>query len=123
MQAYRTVGAVLTVLALTLSLAEAVWASTCAPMAMSPVAAAVEHAAQPQPDCPGQVHGQQNEDDPGSHCPFSPVVGHDCAAAASLPAHPTLASMASLELTMREPAAPQAIETLIGAAPFRPPRA
>ena len=119
----RTLGAVLTLVALTLSLAETVWASTCSPMAMGPVAAAVEHASQPGPDCPGQIHGEQDNGDPASHCPFSPVVGHGCAAAASLPTQPSFPPAPSLEVTLLEPPSAQAIDTLIGAALFRPPRA
>lgn len=110
-------------MALTLSLAETVWASTCAPMAMGPVGAAVEHASQPDPDCPGQTHGEQDDADPGSHCPFSPVVSHGCAAAASLPTHPSFAPAPSLEIAIIEPASAGAVDTLIGAVLFRPPRA
>ncbi len=123
MRTRRTVGAVLTLSALTLSLAETVWASTCAPMAMGPVAAAVEHGAQPRPDCPGQTRGERDEADPGSHCPFSPVVSQSCVSAASLPTYASFAPAPSLQVTIVEPSSARAVETWIGAALFRPPRA
>lgn len=123
MRTRRTLGAVLTLLALTLSLAETVWASTCAPMGMDPVTAAVEHGTQPDSDCHGQSHGEQDGADPESQCPFSPAVTQGCAAAASLPTHPPLAQVPSLETAVLEPTPAHATETLIGATHFRPPRA
>lgn len=123
MRARRTFGAILTLMALTLSLAETVWASTCAPMAMGTMEVAVEHATQPADDCPGPSRSGRDDADPGSHCPFSPVVTQGCAAAASMPTQAPLAQVPSLETSILELSPVQAIETLIGAAPFRPPRA
>lgn len=123
MRAYRTIGAVLTLLALTLSLAETAWASTCAPMPMDPMGAAVEHGAHTSPGCPGQTHGERSDADPESHCPLVPVVSQGCTAAASLPTHPSPVPAPSLEVAVLDPPSARAVETLIGTALFRPPRA
>lgn len=123
MRTPHAVGAVLTLLAMILSLAGTVWASTCAPMAAGTFATSAVHAAPPESECPARTQAQSGHPGEGAHCPFSPVVGHDCTAAASIAAQPSLAPPPSLELALAESAPGQELNALIGAAPFRPPRA
>lgn len=123
MRPHRTIGAALTFLALTLSLAETVWASTCAPMAAGSAAASAVHATQPESDCPAATQAEDGRSGEGAHCPFSPVVGHDCAAAASIAAQPSFATPLSLEFALTGASPARERDGLFGAALFRPPRA
>ncbi|HUG39933.1 MAG TPA: hypothetical protein VMM12_05595 [Longimicrobiales bacterium] len=123
MQRSRRIAAVFAVVALTLSLAETVWASTCAPMSASPAVAAQEagHSA----DCPAKGHDEGSEHPGGEepHCPFAPVVTPGCVAAASLPTSSSVPTPPAVEAEVTEPAAAAAADLLLGAALFRPPRA
>ena len=112
-------------MALTLSLAETVWASTCAPMAASPAVAGASHDAEHSADCPGSKHGEGSEQPGGDepHCPFAPVVTPGCVAAASLPTSSLLAAPPAVEGELAELTAAAAADLLLWAALFRPPRA
>ena len=123
MQRSRRIAAVFALVALTLSLAETVWASTCAPMSASPAVAAQE--AGHSGDCPGSEHSEPSEQRGGDepHCPFAPVVTAGCVAAASLPTSTSLAAPPAVEGEVAEPTAAAAADLLLGTALFRPPRA
>ena len=125
MQRSRRIAAVFALVALTLSVAESVWASTCAPMSASPVLAATASGSPHAADCPGGDTGAGAERPGGEEppCPFAPVVTPGCVAAASLPASSAVPGPPALEAEDREPSAAAASDLLLGAALFRPPRA
>lgn len=131
MQRSRRVAAVLALVALTLSLAESVWASTCAPMSASSTVAAVANDTPNAAECAGGYHGRHGEDGertqrPGGeepHCPFAPVVTPGCVAAAALPTSSAVPAPPAIEREVAHPAAVAASDLLLQAALFRPPRA
>lgn len=125
MQRSRRIASLLALLASTLSVAETVWASTCAPMAASPVVAAAAQDAPHSADCPGSERGDRSERPGGDqpHCPFAPVVTPGCVAAASLPTSASLAAPPAVEGEVAEPTTAAAADILLVAALFRPPRA
>lgn len=92
----RTTAGLLALLSLTLSVAESVWASTCAPgMPMESPAAVVPSSDDHAPGClhVGTAHDDMDEgrhaSDDGRPCPFgSPAAAQACTGVASLPARP-----------------------------------
>lgn len=120
----RWIAGLFALVAMTFSLGETVWASTCAPMmdmqasAVSAQDAPSEHDGMPgMPDQPGTERGDGD-------CPFSPATAtQNCSAAASLPAQgivapaPTPACVAGLR------AATARQDLLLETALFHPPRA
>lgn len=123
---------VLALFALTLSIAETVWASMCGPgMTMDHSAMAV---AMPQeqsighdglPGIPGMpAEGQSETGGSEGDCPFapaSPVQG--CAAAASLPSHAARAPVSSPDGTASVFSDAMHRDLLLETALFHPPRA
>jgi len=136
----RVLSAILALVALTFSFAEAVVASTCAPMrvmddltmmddvmavpASSEAAAGSEAAPNPM-DCPFMTAHDEREGDreDGRHCPFGPALGQGCAVAPSLPG-----LMLDVSAAPAQSASPSSLDEvrphlLLARALFHPPRA
>jgi hypothetical protein len=129
---FRFLAALFALVALSLSLAEGVWASTCAPgMGMDSAAMASMDVASHEVDCPAATIGShtdrsgtdRNQTDV-PHCPFVPAwVAGSCAVAASLPAGSFASLSPSAEGALLAVAPDDARDILLVSAFFRPPRA
>jgi len=118
----RLLPGVLTLLALTLSFAEAVWASSCAMDMCAPVAVASSSAEdQAVPALQTHAGAQQDEDQP---CPFGPLVAlQGCTGAASLATEGVEIPTGSVVLRAQEfPVSAESGSPALDAL-FRPPRA
>jgi len=120
----RVLAGVLALVAMASSFAEAVLASTCAPMAAM-AEQAMDESESSAMDCPLMAghEGVPETGGTGGHCPLGPAVGQGCFAAASLPvpaAHP---------LGLSDRGAPRPVvddvrpDLLLAHALFHPPRA
>lgn len=132
----RILAGSLALVAMSLSFAETVLASVCAPAAMAamdgtaiqaPVSAAMDGPADVDGagmDCArmaGQDEGRRGAPDP--NCPLSPAVGPGCTAVASLPGSSCEAALPpshGVQRTIVDEARP---DLLLSHALFRPPRA
>ena len=121
----RWIAGLFAFVAMTLSVAETVWASTCAPMAdmREPAASAqnapTEHSGMPgMPGEPGTEGGEEAE------CPFSPATtAQGCSGAASLPAQAIGALAPAPERIAGVRTATTRQDPLLETALFHPPRA
>ena len=119
---FRTMAGVLTLLALSLSFAEGVWASVCesgmADMADMPME---QHAGMNMPDQPADEVPSEHQGQPESDCPVTLVTGA-CTGSLQLPAGATAATAAPWHeasiaaTTDLQPTSPTTSEV------FRPPR-
>lgn len=122
----RVLAGLLALAALTLSFAETVLASTCAPMPvamgdMGPTGGEAPDPPRPM-DCPLMAnHGQRP--DRGEHCPLNPAAGQGCAAAAALPASLSRSAPPDAEGSRRVVIDDARPDLLLAHARFRPPRA
>lgn len=132
----RFAAGLLTSLALTLSLSQSVWASTCAPdMQMHASAGATSDETPPgqhcghegRPEGPDQRWGQgglANGGEDAPHCPFnSPAAAQSCAGVASLPAYASIFAAFSPERVVSRSATDVGQDLLLQRKLFRPPRA
>lgn len=117
----RYIAGLLTFVALTFSLAEGVWASTCAlEMGMS---APTSHGMPAGHDCLTGHPGERDRPDVPD-CPFGPVsAAQGCVAAASLPAASVVEIALSPESTSLAPTTETERQLLLGSALFHPPKA
>lgn len=124
----RFLAGILSLLALTFSFAEAVRASTCAPVTtMAGDVMTISSGNVSGPDCHvfGEArHGEPDREEGERYCPFgSAMTAQSCTGAASMPAH----SSALLAPSFEEAAAGFALEArrdlLLESTLFRPPRA
>lgn len=111
--------------AMTLSIAETVWASACASMATMAVSRAAATASDAMPDMPGMpADDEQHDGNQDPWCPLGPAAAaQGCLTAASLPA----ISYEPFTITGEREAHVTSVETanelIYGATLFHPPRA
>lgn len=114
----RSIAGILALVALSLSLAESVLASTCPPMSEAE-----------QTDMAGMMGGSPTDDAPDGdqsddrHCPFSGAVPQGCFAFASLPAGSDASPAPALEGHPEVISGAAHPDLLLARALFRPPRA
>jgi hypothetical protein len=111
--------------AMTLSLAESVWASACASMATMAVSDTAMSGDMPDmPDMPGMPgHGEQHDDEDRPSCPLgAAAVARGCLAAASLPATVAAPFACTEERASHVSILDTATDRIYGATPFHPPR-
>jgi hypothetical protein len=121
----RLLPAILVLVAMTFSLAETVWASTCAP-AMAPTIAAEASDAERHADCSSGMTdatgGEPHERD-DTHCPFDPAApAQGCIAIASLPARAAEAPAPWSAPSVTSFAEQKQQDHLSASTPFHPPR-
>ena len=130
----RFIPGLIALLAMTFSLVEGVWASTCAPgmeMERAEMAGAMASADEAMPDMPadhdcipGHEHGEHQGDEHGAPCPFGPAgMLQGCAAAASLPAVNDEMTLPSPEGPALSPTVETSPHLLWVASIFHPPKA
>lgn len=120
----RRISGIFAALALTLSFAETVWASTCAPgMDMPSSAMAMGDESPIEHECmPGSAE-RRNESEDGRHCPFGPVATTQaCAGLASLPANTLALDAPSPEGAARLVFDETQHDLFFGTPLFHPPR-
>lgn len=126
---FRVMAALFALLALTLSFAEGVSASTCMPgMDMGMDSSAEAAAASGRMDemtTPGRNSGDESPDRPAPpHCPFAPVsTPGSCVVAASLPATSSVDLAPSPEGALLVSPPEQTRDLLLVSTLFHPPRA
>ncbi len=120
----RRIAGTLALLALVFSLAESVWASTCAPsMGMHPAAADVDSDLPVHHGCPhaGVVGEDAKRDAPP--CPFgSPLAAQACAGVVSMPGAGAPMIFAASDRADGLFAVPSRADLLLESGLFRPPR-
>lgn len=118
----RIIAGIATLLALTFSFTESVWASTCVPVMTGDEVVVVAPEAPVGTHCaPGESHPSDRDD--GERDCTSPVVTQACGGVVSLPSHSSLLFAPSSEGAGAMVAADSERDLLMERALFRPPRA
>lgn len=127
---YRLFAGLLASLSMTVSFAETVWASTCAPPAQTrhvsvadPVGDGAVNA-EGTPSWDRSVHHDTDGSEHGHECPFSsPLAAQACAGMTALTSRPAPVPTLGVDVASEGSAVQRSPDLLPPRVPFRPPRA